>query len=159
MLSAPSFAECLLAFPFAVALHVADEWLGGFPDWARRFGSARYSDRAYLMTHAMALCGAVALAALLALLTSHWLVFGFIALWFGPGVSWNALFHVGASLRTRTHCAGVFTGAAIYMPLSVALYAAALREGLISPPGLCAALLVAGLFHTAEVGHSVFRRW
>jgi uncharacterized membrane protein HdeD (DUF308 family) len=152
----PSFAACLLAFPPAVALHVADEWLGGFPRWARRFGSPGYSDRVYLRAHALALVGASVLAGLVLTCPRPWLVFAFVSLWFGPGVSCNAIFHLGASLHTRTHCAGVFTGLTLYLPLSLCLYAAALREGALSPRALAAALAIAALFHAFEVRWSVF---
>jgi hypothetical protein len=34
-----------------------------------------------------------------------------------------------------------------------------LRDGLFTAQSLTLALTVAGIFHTIEIGHTVFRRW
>jgi hypothetical protein len=133
-----SFRDAVLLFPLAVALHVFEEW-PGFPAWARRFASPRYSDRAYAITHVFAIALALASMLLLRAFPAPWLVFAFFAFVFGPGVLCNAFFHAGASLASRTYCPGVVTGLAVYLPLF----------------GLLATLA----FHTLEVGHNVFERW
>jgi len=153
-----SFRDVVLLFPCAVVLHVVEEW-PGFPRWARRFASPRYSDRAYTITHAFAVTLALAVALLLRAFQAPWLLFAFFAFVFGPGVLWNACFHAGASLASRTYCPGVATGLAVYLPLSLWLGALALRDGLIAAPVLALALVVAAAFHTLEVGHNVFERW
>ena len=88
-----------------------------------------------------------------------WLVFAFFAVAFGPGVFCNALFHIGASIRFRTYCPGALTGLLVYLPLAGILGALALHEGLMSGRSLLAALVVAPIVHTVEVGHNVFKRW
>jgi hypothetical protein len=153
------FATAIGLFPLAVALHVADEWLGGFPRWARRFASPAYSDRKYLITHAVAIGGSAAFALLVTTFPAPWLIWLFVASWFAPGVTWNAFFHAGASLRSRELCPGALTGVALYLPLSAALYSELLRERLLSPQALGIALLAAAAFHTLEVRRSVFSRW
>jgi len=153
-----SFGDAVLAFPLAVALHVLEEW-PRFPVWARRFASPRYSDRAYVVTHIFAVALAAAAAALVRSFAEHWVVFAFFALVFGPGVFCNAFFHLGASVATRSYCAGAVTGLLVYLPLSLLLASLAAREGLIGGPALAAALLVAVAFPTLEVGHNVFERW
>jgi hypothetical protein len=86
-------------------------------------------------------------------------VFGCFALVLGPGVFCNAFFHAGASVVSGTRCPGVWTGLLVYLPLSALLATLALQEGLIGLPGLAAALAIAAVFHTLEVGRNVFRRW
>ena len=54
---------------------------------------------------------------------------------------------------------GVVTGLLVYLPLSVLLALLAVRDGLIGGPAMTAALSVALVFHTLEVGHNVFKRW
>ena len=152
------FLDALLAIPLAVALHVFEEW-PGFPRWARRFASPRYSGRAYLVTHAFAVGGVLGLARLLRTFSPPWLVFGFFALLFLPGVLCNAFFHAGASALTRTYCPGAITGAFLYVPFALWLAGLAVHEGLSSPPALGAAFAIAVVFHTLEVGHNVFERW
>lgn len=157
-LTALSFRDAVLLFPPAVALHVFEEW-PGFPAWARRFASPRYSDRAYVVTHLFAVALALASALLVRALPAPWLVFVFFAAVFGPGVLCNAVFHTGASLASRSYCPGVVTGLAVYLPLFAWLAALAVRDGLIALPVLGVALAVAAAFHTLEVGHNVFERW
>ncbi len=157
-LSQLAFRDAVLAFPLAVLLHVFEEW-PCFPRWARRFASPRYSDRAYVVTHLFAVALALVSALVVRSLPLPWVVFAFFALIFGPGVFCNALFHLGASVATRSYCAGALTGLVLYMPLSLLLAALAVREGLMSVPALVAALCVAVVFHTLEVGHNVFARW
>jgi hypothetical protein len=72
LLGALAFRDAVLLFPAAVALHVLEEW-PGFPRWARRHASPTYSDRAYLVTHAFAIGGALALALLLRVCSPPWL--------------------------------------------------------------------------------------
>jgi len=153
-----AFRDALLLFPLAVLLHVLEEW-PGFPAWARRFASPRYSDRAYLVTHVCAVALALATTGLLRAFPKPGLVIAFFALCFGPGVFCNALFHTGASLWSRRYCPGALTGLALYLPLSALLAALAVREGLIGVPALGCALGVAAAFHVLEVGHNVFERW
>ena len=53
----------------------------------------------------------------------------------------------------------MLTGLLVYLPLSLLLAGLAVREGLLSPFALLAALCIAAPFHALEVGHNVFERW
>ena len=154
-----SFVQALVLFPFAVALHVFEEW-PRFPRWARRFASAAYSDREYIVTHALALVFAIgAVAIVRAFPTQPIVLFAFFALVFGPGAFCNALFHAGATVLTRTYCPGVVTGVLVYLPLSGLFVVLGLRDGLFTSHFLLVAVTVAAMFHTLEVGYNVFKRW
>jgi hypothetical protein len=61
-----------------------------------------------------------------------WLAFVSFALVFGPGRLFNALFHAGPGLRTRTYCPGVVTGLVVCIPLSILLAGLAVRDGFMS---------------------------
>src|SRR5439155_15839578 len=76
-----SFAEALALFPAAVALHVYEEW-PRFPQWARRFASATYSDRDYIATHVMAIAAAIAFVMLVRAFPSRAMLFVFFAMVF-----------------------------------------------------------------------------
>ncbi len=152
------FRNAVALYPLATLLHILEEW-PRFPRWARRFASPQYSDREYQLTHVAAVAIAAVVFLLLSNFTRSWLVFLFFAFVFGPGVFWNAFFHMAATIRTRAYCAGVVTGLLIYLPLSLLLGRLALREGLISAPLLSIALAVALAAHIVEVGHNVFKRW
>ena len=71
----------------------------------------------------------------------------------------NALFHLGATIRYRQYCPGAITGMVLYLPLAIVLLALSIREAAIGPQAVVWALTVAAVFHTLEVGHSVFKRW
>lgn len=92
-------------------------------------------------------------------LPAQWVLFVFFGLIFGPGVLFNALFHLGATIRYRQYCPGAITGMVLYLPLAIVLLALSIREAAIGPQAVVWALTVAAVFHTLEVGYSVFKRW
>jgi hypothetical protein len=103
-----SLVQVLVLFPLGVALHVAEEW-PGFPRWARRFASAQYSDREYITTHVVAVVLAIGAVGAVRWLPTTPVLFGFLAVVFGPGVFCNAWFHIGGTVLSRTYCPGVIT--------------------------------------------------
>jgi hypothetical protein len=79
-----SFVQVIVVFPIAVALHVLEEWRR-FPRWARRFASARYSDRECVITHALAVgFAAIAVALLRTFPTQPIVSFVFFAIVLDP---------------------------------------------------------------------------
>jgi hypothetical protein len=152
------FRTAVLLYPLATIAHVLEEW-PGFVAWAQRFASVTYSPREYVTTH----IAAVFLSTLAALavrtvpgMGSGLLFFGVL---FGPSITCNALFHIGGTVLTRTYCPGVVTSLLLYLPATVVLIGAALRDGVLSPTVLVATMLFAAVFHVAEVGHNLFKRW
>ena len=85
------------------------------------------------------------------------MVFTFFAFVFTPGVLFNTLFYVGASVLTRSYCPGAITAVAIYLPLFAVITALAYRKGLLDMGALIATLVLAGAFHAWAVGHNVFQ--
>ena len=73
-----SFDQAVLLFLLVVSLHVLEEW-PGFPRWARRFASEKYSDREYIVTHILAIALAVGSVVLIRAFPSRWMRFGFLA--------------------------------------------------------------------------------
>ena len=153
-----SFADALLLFPATVVIHVCEQW-PRFPRWARRFGSPTYSDRDYIVTHALAIVAASAFVMLLRTFPSSPMLFVFFALMFGPGAFCNAWFHLGATVISRTYCPGIVSGLLLYLPLSSLLVVLGLRERLFTGSSTVLTVAVAAAFHIIEVGHSVFKRW
>jgi Protein of unknown function with HXXEE motif len=153
-----AFRHAVLLLPAASLLHVLEEW-PRFPRWARRFASDRYTDREYGIVHAVSLALALGSALLLSRFPGTWLLPALTALVIGPGMFWNGFFHLGATIVSRAYCAGVVTGLVLYLPLCALLGRQAVREGLVSPPLLASAVIVALVVHVTEVGHSVFKRW
>lgn len=153
-----TFRQAVWLFPPAFLLHVVEEW-PQFTRWAQTHASKQFTQRDYNTLHIAGLCASLHSAALVWRFPNPWIVFGFFAFMFAPGVFFNALFHAGASMLTRTYCPGVITAVLIYLPLSILLTELAYSEGVLGPFTLVASLLMAGLFHTWEVGHNVFKAW
>lgn len=153
-----SLAQVLGLFPLGVALHVVEEW-PGFPRWARRFASTQYSDHEYITTHVIAVVVAIAAVGVVRWFPTTPVLFGFLAIVFGPAVFCNAWFHIGGTVLSRTYCPGVITGVVVYLPLSLMVVVSGIRDDLFTPRFLLAAVAVAAVVHTLEVGHNVFKRW
>lgn len=158
MIDGFTFRHAVWLFPPAFLLHVVEEW-PRFTRWAQIHASPQYTRREYNTTHIAGVCASLLSAALVWRFPNSWIVSVFFAFIFVPGVFFNALFHAGVSILTRTYCPGAITAVLIYLPLSILLTELAYTEGLLAPLTLAASLLVAGLFHTWEVGHNVFKAW
>jgi hypothetical protein len=158
MVAGLGFREVVWLWPALTAVHVIEEW-PCFAAWARRFASARYSDREYVVTHVLTVAIAIGGAAVLSTRPSTPVVFAGFALGIGSAVAWNGCFHLAATCWSRRYCPGVVTGVVLYLPFSGWLATLALREGLLTPGGLATALGIALAGHVAEVGHTVFKRW
>jgi hypothetical protein len=154
MLALPDAALC---YPLITAAHILEEWRG-FPGWAQRFASPRYSRREYVRTHVVTIGVATVGALLVRVFPGTWSTLAFFGFFFGPAVACNACFHLGASALTRTYCPGAVTSAALYLPATLFVTAAASAGG-VSHALLAAAFLFAAVLHVVEVGHNVFKRW
>jgi hypothetical protein len=158
VLSEIAFRHAVWLFCPAFALHVTEEW-PRFTGWAKEHASRQFTQRDYNAVHIAGILISALSAAIVSLFPHSAVVFLFFAFVFAPSVFFNTLFHAGASLLTRTYCPGVITALLIYVPLFVLLTERAYRESLLTPGAIAATLLLAGVFHTWEVGHNVFKAW
>ena len=141
----------------AFVLHVLEEW-PRFTGWARLHASAR-SRSAITVCYATGIAVSLLSALIVSQFPNRHVVFIFFAFVFTPAVLFNTLFHICASVLTRSYCPGAITAVAIYLPLFAMLTALAYREGLRDMGALIATLVLAGVFHAGEVGHNVFKAW
>jgi uncharacterized protein with HXXEE motif len=153
-----TFAQAVWLFCPAFVLHVLEEW-PRFTGWARLHGSVRFTQRDYNVIHAAGIAASLLAALIVSRFPNRSVVFIFFAFVFTPAVLFNTLFHVGASVWTRSYCPGAITAVVIYPPLFTAITALAYREGLLDMGALIATLVLAGVFHAWEVGHNVFKAW
>jgi len=133
--------------PLAAALlHLTEEFVypGGFPAWYRRYRSdpSRITPRFLVIINGALLIaclnvvqlgstppGAVAWLAIVTLMCS------------------NGIWHLWASIRSRSYSPGLFTGIAIYAPLAAYGYIHFLRAGLVSSLTAAVAGIVGGSYH------------
>jgi Protein of unknown function with HXXEE motif len=153
-----TFREAVWLFPVAFTLHVLEEW-AQFPVWAHRYASMHFTRHDYVVIHVAGLIIAWLFPVVLRFFTKKPVVFVFFALVFTPAVCFNVLFHVGATAVFGVYCPGLLTALTLYPPLFSFVSRLAYREGLLNTKtGLCAFVL-AGVFHTGEVAHNVFKVW
>ena len=131
----------------AVAAHVVEEfvWPGGFGPWYRR----QYPDRAASLTPGFL----VRINALLVVLAAVAGVQGIgprgVALWLTLAsiCAANGIFHLLATIRSRTYSPGLVTGMLLYVPLAIYGFSSLLRSGQATAGTAVVAGLVGPAYH------------
>ncbi len=157
-LSRLSFREAVWLFPAAFTLHVLEEW-PQFSAWAMKYASARFTRHEYIVIHLAGVIIAILFPTLIWFFPNKLVVFSFFALVFTPSVFYNALFHAGATAAFRVYCPGLLTALTVYPALFYFVSRLAYHEGLLTNGIGIFAFVLAGVIHTAEVGHNVFKAW
>ncbi|MBT8461371.1 MAG: HXXEE domain-containing protein, partial [Gemmatimonadetes bacterium] len=110
----PAAPRAVILLPFALLLHQAEEWFGGFPTWSAAILGSEISSERFLLINALGLV--VFVVGSLAALGSPQMA------WFGVSlaalVSLNGVLHGIASLATGSYSPGTVTGLVLYIPLS-----------------------------------------
>jgi hypothetical protein len=153
-----SFAQAVWLFCPAFTLHVLEEW-PRFPGWAKRHVSPRFTQRDYNVIHTAGIAASLLAALIVWHFPNRAVIFIFFAFVFAPSVLFNTIFHVGASVLTRSYCPGMISSVVIYLPLFAFITDLAYKEGLLGIGSLLVTLVIAGTFHSWEVGHNVFKEW
>jgi len=153
-----TFRHVVWLFPVTFGLHVLEEW-PGFTPWARKHASSSFTQRHYDTIHATGIAVAIVSAALVYEFPNRpitFLVFSFVL---APSIFFNTIFHAGATVITREYCPGSITALTLYLPLFFVVSSLAWSEGLLNAGTISASFVIAGAFHTWEVGHNVFKAW
>jgi len=157
-LSRLTFREAVWLFPFVYTLHVLEE-LPQFTTWAQRHASPAYTRIGYVKIHLAGIAVALVAAAVIWYFPNRIVLFIFFTFIFTPAIFYNTLFHAGATAYFGVYCPGLLTALVLYVPLYGFVSTLAFREALLSSRLGLISFVVAGLFHAAEVGHSVFKSW
>lgn len=110
------YRDPLLAWllPGAYALHILEEWIGGFPEWLARVAGGSLPRPAFVAINLVTLL--LMLAATRASIADEkrgWLSTGVATVLFV-----NALAHILGSLVTSSYSPGLLTSVVLYLPLS-----------------------------------------
>ena len=116
----------------AASAHIFEEfaWPGGFAEWYRRYRpeiERSLSPRYLVIVNAALLFGLFSVGVDRRTVIGPAFLLTMVAILFGNGV-----FHLFASVRTRTYSPGAVTGALFYIPLGVVTFSAILRTHLAS---------------------------
>jgi hypothetical protein len=152
------FSQAIWMFPAAFIFHVAEEW-PNFITWAQQYASTAYSSQDYVRIHLAGIVVALLSTALITHFKARPLVFLWFAFIVMPSLFWNMFFHACSTLVFHTYSPGTITAIALYPIVFYLISNRAINQRLIARKFWIIALWVAGIFHTWEVGHNVFRRW
>ena len=140
--------------PVATVLHFLEE-APGFTRWAQRFAPPRYTVSSWARVHSIGLAYAIAFVAAVALFLNPLVAFLFFPFCFSETV-FNAVFHLGATLRFGTYCPGLATALALYPALFWYVSRVAFQEGLLTWTGWLTAFAIAAPIHLFDVAKNVF---
>ncbi|ATE64327.1 HXXEE domain-containing protein [Rhizorhabdus dicambivorans] len=140
-----SFYRLIWLLPVAFALHLVEEYCTGYPAYAAAVTG-------HPMALPMFLGPNILFVAIMALLT-WWAaktrkpaaMFWLLA-WAAGNQFWNFVYHLIAVPAHDRHSPGLITGALIYLPLSLAIWQAALAERQIGCKALAGAIAIGGAF-------------
>jgi hypothetical protein len=100
-------------FPLAYALHVLEEWVGGFPEWLAAIDGDGVSRRAFILINTAAFILVIAAARAATRREEQ----GWLAVSIATILLVNGLLHVLGTLYTGTYSPGLVTSVILYLPL------------------------------------------
>jgi hypothetical protein len=106
-------AALLWLFVAAFAIHVAEEWVGGFPDWVANVVSRPMPHAAFLIINGVAMLLMIA-GVRAAIRTER---SGWIAVTIATIALVNTLAHLAGAVLTRGYAPGLISAVVLYVPL------------------------------------------
>ena len=109
------YRDAGLLWPFvpAYAIHVAEEWFGGFMTWVAQVAGSAMSDTGFLAINAVAMLLLVAAVRAASRADSH----GWMAVAIATVFLINTVTHVAGAVLTRSYAPGLISAVVLYVPL------------------------------------------
>lgn len=153
-----TFRRLTWLLPAAFALHIVEEYRGGFPVWVTHVLGGSFSNLAFAYNNAVFLVVMVGLTVWVGRSGSRLAVFLLIA-WTSGNILWDGLFHLLTTAKFDRYSPGLITSSVLYFPISLIVGRAALESEALSVKAFLGALAVGlsllvfviwyGLFHFA----------
>lgn len=153
-----SFYRLIWLMPLAFAVHIAEEWFGGFAHWVSMVVGGAMSPSGFLVNNAGFMAVLVALTGLAAWSRARWTLF-LLIFWASANLFWDFLFHLATVVAFDRYSPGLVSATLLYFPISYFVARAALRERVVATPVFAAAtalgaalmgfVIWSGLFHFA----------
>lgn len=157
-INVPPFRRIIWIMPAAFALHIGEEFVGGFARWVTEVVGGTMDVPAFLINNAGFMAVLIALTAWAALRPSALSAFLLIT-WASANLFWDFLFHLITTAAYDHYSPGLFTASLLYYPISLVIGAIAWKEGVLPRAGFIAStalgaglmgfVIWAGLFHFA----------
>jgi hypothetical protein len=153
-----TFRRLIWLMPAAFALHVVEEYRGGFPVWVTHVLGGSFNNLAFAYNNAVFLVIMMGLTVWADRSGSRLSVFLLIA-WTSGNIFWDGLFHVLTTAQFDRYSPGLITSSVLYLPISLIVGTATLQSEALGVKAFLAALAVGlsllafviwyGLFHFA----------
>lgn len=139
------FRRIIWLMPPAFAVHIVEEYVGGFVEWVELVAGAPMPTQAFLLNNAGFMAILLGLTVLTWRRPSRLSAFLLLA-WASGNLFWNFVFHLATTVLLDRYSPGLVTAVLLYFPLSIAVAWAALRERMLGRPAFAGAVTVgAGL--------------
>jgi len=151
-----SFKRLIWFMPAAYALHIVEEYVGGFAGWVTNVVGGAMSDVAFALNNVAFMAILLALTAWTSLSGSRLASF-LLIVWASANLFWDFLFHLLLTAHYDRYSPGLITAVLLYYPLSLAIGTLAVRQGVLrtghfvgavsAGAALMAFVIWYGLFH------------
>jgi Protein of unknown function with HXXEE motif len=152
------FRRLIWLMPAAFALHIVEEYAGGFPGWVTHVLGGSFNNLAFALNNAAFMAVMLVLTAWASRTGSRLAAFLLIA-WASGNIFWDALFHVLMTAALDRYSPGLITSSILYLPISLVVGWSAIESRAIGLKPLLGALAAGlallgfaiwyGLFHFA----------
>jgi hypothetical protein len=156
--SGQPFRRLIWLLPVAFALHIAEEYLGGFPAWVTNVVGGSFNNLAFAINNAVFMTLMLTLTAWTSKSGSRRSAF-LLIVWASGNIFWDGLFHVLMTAAKDRFSPGLITSSILYMPISLVVGWSCVQSRTLSVAAfigaaLCGLALFAfvvwyGLFHFA----------
>lgn len=126
-----NFRQIVWLMPAAFAVHIAEEFAGGFPAWVGFVVGSPMPLPVFLLNNAVFMLVLVGLTAWATVRPGRLPAFLLLA-WASGNLFWNFVFHLMTTVLFDRYSPGLVTAVLLYFPLSAAVARAALREGVLA---------------------------
>lgn len=135
------FRSLIWLMPASFAPHILEEFAAGFPGWVTDTLGSPMSAGGFLLNNAAFMAILLGLAAWAWRRPSPLPAFLLLS-WASGNLFWNAVFHLATTLLYGRYSPGLVTAVLLYVPVSVAVGRAALRERALPPAAFAGAVAV-----------------
>ncbi len=153
-----SFQKVIWLLPLAYAVHIVEEYVGGFPDWVTDVVRGSMDNRAFALNNALFMVILLGLTVWTSRTRSQFATF-LLLTWASANIFWDFLFHLFTTVFLDRYSPGLITAVLLYYPLALFVGWRVLREHRLSRGQLADALIIGaallgfvawyGLFHFA----------
>lgn len=127
---ANAFHRIIWSMPAAFAVHIVEEFRGGFPQWVTNVVGGSFDQPAFVANNAVFMSIMLGLTIWAARSTSHLSLF-FLVFWASANLFWDSLFHIFATAAFDRYSPGLISSALLYIPISLAAAFAILRARML----------------------------